>query len=132
MLSCKEDLTCPSGNVVSVRHPVLHIWSQDVEPVIHKQQPLGVQPCSVVWGGAITVGQTSRDRAVPLTYQRMQNHLCFADMTHGHCATGQPVLVRQRDVLQQHFSCTGKHPISRAQGNYCRLTNKDKLGQQQR
>ena len=65
MLSCKEDLTCPSGNVVSVRHPVLHIRIQDVEPVIHKQQPLCVQPCSVVWGGAVTMGQ-----------QRNKEHCC--------------------------------------------------------
>ena len=70
-------------------------------------------------------------RAVPLTYQCMQNGLCFVDMTHGHCTTGQPVLVRQRDVLQQHLSCRGKHPISRVEGPHFGFTNADKLGQQQ-
>ena len=128
MVSCKEDLTCRSGNLVSVCRSVLHIWSKDVEPEVHIEQPMDVAPCSVVWEGALTSGQ---QRAVPLTYQCMQNGLCLTDMTHGHCATGQPVLVRQCNVLQQHLGCEGKHPISRAEGLHCRLTDVDKLGQEQ-
>ncbi len=60
------------------------------------------------------MGSEVQHRAGLLTYQCMQDGLRLTDMTHGHRATGQPVPVRQRDVLQQHFGCGGKRQISRA------------------